>query len=96
MISQESMSVVQSLMISGVGILAVFTVLVVLAIAIKLFSLFFSALEKKQTGNTADRTGCNGDIDESHYAMILSVMHEELNSEGRKYRITSIKESGGK
>ncbi|MGL6201148.1 MAG: OadG family protein [Lachnospiraceae bacterium] len=96
MINQESMSVVESLFISGVGMLAVFVVLAVLAIAIKLLTGALSFFEKKQPVNNVAMTVANSGADDENHAVVLAVMNEELNSKDQKYRVTSVKERGGK
>lgn len=89
MLNQESMSVLQSIMISGLGMLVVVAELSVLAIAIKLFTGLLSIFGKEEAANKPVKTNSESD---GNFAVVLAVVNEELNSEDEKYKITSVRE----
>ncbi len=93
MINQESITFMQSVIISGVGIMVVLSILSILAISImvfsKMLSLFGDGTEKVEQAKKEEII--EEDFTEN-YAIILSVMDQELNKNGEKYRITSINE----
>ncbi len=85
----ESLTIAQSLLISGAGMLVVVCELALLAIAIKLFTGILSGFGKSRN-EAAVKTDS---VEDENYAIILAVMNEELNSTGLKYQVTSIKET---
>ncbi len=99
MINQESITFVESLVISGVGMVVVLSILATLAVSIKVFSgllgMFGKDSEEAVKANNTDNT--KEDLTEQlleDYAIIAAVMDEELNKDGEKYKITSINEVG--
>lgn len=93
MLSQEGLSVLQSIVISGAGMFVVVIELAVLAIAIRLFtrllSLFNSDEIKDEKFNAASTQTV---IKQQEHVVVLAVMSDCLNAAGGQYEITSIRE----
>ena len=92
MLNQESLSILQSLVISGAGMLVVLAELSVLAVAIKVFTGILSIFHKDDTEILSGAVSGNDSGQDRNYAVIMTVMNEELNAEGLKYKVTSIRE----
>lgn len=86
------MSFSESLITSGLGLSIVFLALVTLALSIIVFSKIFSKLnfEKENTSTKAEVKAEKNEDD--IYAVLLSVVSEELRSLKGKFRIKSITE----
>lgn len=86
------MSFSESLITSGLGLSIVFLALVTLALSIIVFSKIFSKLnfEKENTSAKAEVKAEKNEDD--IYAVLLSVVSEELRSLKGKFRIKSITE----
>lgn len=93
--NMESVSIAQSFLISGAGMLLVVMELAILAIAIKLFTGLISGFGKGSDGRAENKSAAiNSSLEDENYAVILAVMNEELNSSGLNYRVTMIRETG--
>lgn len=85
MLNQESLTLVQLLLVTGLG-------LSVLAISIKVF-ICFTARFSKDGAAAAPVIVAEDSSAEQDFAMILAVMNEELNHGNGAYRIKSIREA---
>ena len=93
MLSQESLSVLQSIIISGAGMLVVVIELAVLALAILLFTRLITLFGNNdisiERGNTANP---QESIKEQDHAIVLAVVSDCLQTAGEQYQITSVRE----
>lgn len=86
------MSFSESLITSGLGLSIVFLALVTLALSIIVFSKIFSKLNLEKE-NTSAKAEVRAEKNEDDiYAVLLSVVSEELRSLKGKFRIKSITE----
>ncbi len=93
MFTAETMTLGESLIISMLGIATVFTCLIVLSLAIMLFSRIFSLAEggSKKAPAPAAAPAAPA-FDEESYAAIIAAVSEETGLPLDKFQITSIKE----
>ena len=89
----ETMTLGESLIISMLGVATVFTCLIVLSLAIMLFSRIFSLAEggSKKAPAPAEAPAAPA-FDEESYAAIIAAVSEETGLPLDKFQITSIKE----
>lgn len=90
MLNQEMLSITQSIIVSGIGLLIVFLELTALAVAIKVFTGILSVFGKPETVPAAAASG--GDENDEDYAVVLAVMSAELSRQGIQHRVTSVRE----
>lgn len=88
----QEMTVLDSVMISAVGILVVFSALASLAIAIVIISKILGAFIKTEAPKAAVAAAPAPAIDEESYAVLLAAISEEARLSGEEFRVTSIKE----
>ena len=88
------MTVADSIVISLVGLLVVFSALAVLAIAvIIIISKIIGALFKTSAPKAAAAVAAPAPaIDEESYAVLLAAVSEEARLSGEEFRVVSIKE----
>ena len=84
------MTVADSIVISLVGLLVVFSALAVLAIAVIIISKVIGTLFK-ESAPTAVAAPAPA-IDEESYAVLLAAVSEEARLSGEEFRVVSIKE----
>ena len=82
------MTFADSIIISLVGLLVVFSALAVLAIAVIIISKVIGTLFKESAPKAAPAPA----IDEESYAVLLAAVSEEARLSGEQFRVTSIKE----
>lgn len=91
----ETMSIMDSLTISALGILVVFTALAVIAISIVIISKVINLILKPEAPKTAAPVAAAPvpAIDEEAYAVLMAAVSEEarLSGEG-EIRVVSVKE----
>lgn len=90
----QEMSMAEALMISGLGLLVVFTALASLAIAIIIISKVLSVILKSDVPKAAAAAAAAPvpAIDEETYAVLLAAVSEEARLTGEEIRVTSIRE----
>lgn len=94
------MSVLESLKLSGIGFMVVFCVLVILAVAILIFSRIFSAFsrEKKEPAPSAPPPAAPppappaDDGNEEIFAVLLAAVSEQERMPLDRFRIVEIRE----
>lgn len=87
--TSTSMTFGESLVVSALGLLVVFSMLCILAIAITLFAKAFSAVEKKPAAD-GGAVGAAA-VDMGVYARIIAVVCEEMNARPEEITIKSIR-----
>ena len=85
------MTFADSIIISLVGLLVVFSALAVLAIAVIIISKVIGTLFKESAPKAAAAVAAPA-IDEESYAVLLAAVSEEARLSGEQFRVTSIKE----
>ena len=85
------MTFADSIIISLVGLLVVFSALAVLAIAVIIISKVIGTLFKESAPKAAVAAPAPA-IDEESYAVLLAAVSEEARLSGEQFRVTSIKE----
>lgn len=91
----QEMSVLDSVLISVVGLLVVFAALAALAVAIVIISRLIGMATKKEAPKAAVAAAAPAPapaIDEESYAVLLAAISEEARLSGEEIRVTSIKE----
>lgn len=88
----QEMTFLDSVMISAVGILVVFSALASLAIAIVIISKILKLFDKTEVSKAAVAAAPAPAIDEESYAVLLAAISEEARLSGEEFRVTSIKE----
>ena len=89
----QEMSVLDSVLISVVGLLVVFAALASLAVAIVIISKLIGMATKKEAPKAAVAAAAPAPaIDEESYAVLLAAISEEARLSGEEIRVTSIKE----
>lgn len=88
----QEMTFLDSVMISAVGILVVFSALASLAIAIVIISKILKLFDKTEVPKAAVAAAPAPAIDEESYAVLLAAISEEARLSGEEFRVTSIKE----
>lgn len=87
------MTVADSIVISLVGLLVVFSALAVLAVAVIIISKIIGALFKTSAPKAAAAVAAPAPvIDEESYAVLLAAVSEEARLSGEEFRVVSIKE----
>lgn len=88
------MTVADSIVISLVGLLVVFSALAVLAVAVIIISKIIGALFNKTSAPKAAAAVAAPApaIDEESYAVLLAAVSEEARLSGEEFRVVSIKE----
>ena len=87
------MTFADSIIISLVGLLVVFSALAVLAIAVIIISKVIGTLFKESAPKAAAAVAAPAPaIDEESYAVLLAAVSEEARLSGEQFRVTSIKE----
>lgn len=90
------MTFADSIIISLVGLLVVFSALAVLAIAVIIISKVIGTLFKESAPKAAAAAAAVAApapaIDEESYAVLLAAVSEEARLSGEQFRVTSIKE----
>ena len=87
------MTVADSIVISLVGLLVVFSALAVLAIAVIIISKVIGTLFKESAPKAAAAVAAPAPaIDEESYAVLLAAVIEEARLSGEEFRVVSIKE----
>lgn len=82
-----------AVLISGLGLLVVFSALAALAIAIVIISKILGMLIKTDAPKAAAAVAAPVPaIDEESYAVLLAAINEEARLSGEEVRVTSIKE----
>ena len=84
------MTFADSIIISLVGLLVVFSALAVLAIAVIIISKVIGTLFKESAPKAVAAPAPA--IDEESYAVLLAAVSEEARLSGEQFRVTSIKE----
>ena len=87
---ETTMSLGQSLVISGMGILIVVGALALLAIAIIVLSKIVGVL----TGGEKKAAAAVNNLDEEAYAVLIAAVSEETHMPLTSFQITEIKEIG--
>lgn len=95
--TQSTMDFFQSLIVSGLGLMVVFSALVVMALAIvvvtKIFSIFKKDSDKNdRVSGVSNAAVDNSTADEETCAVLLSVISEEMHAPIDSFRIKEIKE----
>lgn len=95
--TQSTMDFSQSLLVSGLGLMVVFSALIVMALAIIVGAKVFSAFNKKsdkndQASGVSDIAAENSTADEEACAVLLAVISEEMHAPIDSFRIKEIKE----
>lgn len=90
----QEMTFLDTLSISALGLIVVFTALVCLALAIVIITKILGLLLKPETAKQAavQAAAVQPAIDEESYAVILAAVSEEARLSGEQVRVTSIKE----
>ena len=89
----QEMTVLDSALISAVGMLVVFSALAVLAIAIVIISKILGAFIKADAPKAAAAAAAPVPaLDEESYAVLLAAISEEARLSGEEFRVKSIKE----
>ena len=87
------MTVADSIVISLVGLLVVFSALAVLAIAVIIISKIIGALFKESAPKAAAAVAAPAPaIDEESYAVLLAAVSKDARLSGEQFRVTSITE----
>ena len=87
------MTFADSIIISLVGLLVVFSALAVLAIAVIIISKVIGTLFKESAPKAAAAVAAPAPaIDEESYAVLLAAVSEEARLSGEQFRVTSIQE----
>ena len=87
------MTFADSIIISLVGLLVVFSARAVLAIAVIIISKVIGTLFKESAPKAAAAVAAPAPaIDEESYAVLLAAVSEEARLSGEQFRVTSIKE----
>lgn len=89
--TSQSMTLLESLTISAMGLTVVLGVLSMLAIAIVLFSKLLNLGGKKAAPAAPQPAGPQGPTEEEQCAVILSVICEELRADPKDIQIKSIR-----
>lgn len=90
--TQNSMDFLQSLTVSAMGLSVVFVTLIVLSLALLIFSKIFAiGSGKKQTPVPAAPLPVTQEENEDVYAVLIAVISEELRAPIDSFRITEIK-----
>lgn len=97
MYTSDSMTFLQTLTTSGLGLATVFTCLIALSLAILIFSKIFQAGSKSRTKIpaapvAAAPVAAAPALDEESYAAVIAAVCEETKLPLDKFQITSIKE----
>lgn len=93
MLNQESLSFIQALMVSGLGMFIVLLELSVLAVSIKIFTYFVSLFHKEEAVKKQNADGMGtGEWKEDDLAVVMAVMNEEFNFSNEHYQIVAIRE----
>lgn len=88
----QTMTLGESLIISLLGLATVFTCLIVLSLAIMLFSRVFALAEGGKKAPAPAAAPAAPAFDEESYAAIIAAVSEETGLPLDKFQITSIKE----
>ena len=89
----QEMTMLDSVLISAVGILVVFSALAALAIASIIISKIIGIFVKSDAPKAAPAAAAPAPaIDEESYAVLLAAISEEARLSGEEFRVTSIKE----
>lgn len=90
----DSMSVLESITVSGLGLAVVFTTLVVLALAILVISKLLGVIIKDGQPKAAETqpVADNSEKDNEAFAILMAVISEDLDLPTDQFRIVSIKE----
>ncbi|WP_164919074.1 MULTISPECIES: hypothetical protein [Acutalibacteraceae] len=84
--TESNMSFIQSLAVFGMGFCVVFLILIILALAIMVFSRIFST--KESAGQTPAEEKKEDDI----LAVLIAAVSEEVNLPIDRFRITGFRE----
>lgn len=89
----QEMTILDSAMISALGILVVFSALAALAISIIIISKIIGIFVKSDAPKAAAAAAAPVPaIDEESYAVLLAAISEEARLSGEEFRVTSIRE----
>lgn len=94
MLNADSISFLESITISGLGLAVVFTTLIVLALAIIVISKIITTFIKEGQPKAAaiQPVVDNSEKDNEAFAILMAVISEDLNLPTDQFRIVSIKE----
>lgn len=94
--TESTMDIFQSFIVSGLGVMVVFSALVAMALAIvvvtKVFSVFNKDSDNKSVSSENNAAANNSVEDEETFAVLMSVISEEMHAPIDSFRIKEIKE----